>query len=457
MKSFAWSTPALLLAGLMACGDIADIPDGGVDGGGDASADAVGPADANATDADDAGSCIVGSTFDGPCSWSTFDITAINADAKGFDGAAFDGRYVYFAPRITTSFDGLVARFDTKGSFGVSSSWSFFDVSTTNPNARGFEGAVFDGRYVYLVPHGNQTGLDGVIARFDTTAPFTSAASWSTFDVTSINAGAKGFDGATFDGQYLYFIPNNNSLAWDGIVVRLDTTASFTASASWSVFDVSTVNAGAGGFIGATFDGRYVYLVPFHSAVSTVYGDGLVVRFDTTKSFTAMASWSVFDVSTIDTRAVGFFGAAFDGRFVYLVPFNDTVAARFDTTASFTASASWSTFDVSTVNSALTRPGFAGAAFDGRFLYLVPYGGGGSGLVARVDTTSSFTASASWSTFDVSTIDAMARGFMGAVFDGEFVYFVPQYNAKPDSVVARFEARPSPSMPNLPGWNGSFF
>ncbi len=455
MNSFARSVPSLLLVGLIACGDVARIPDSGVDSGGDAPLDAVGPApDANGTDA---GPCIVGSTFDGPCSWSTFDITAVNADAKGFAGAAFDGRYVYLAPRLNTSFDGLVARFDTKAPFGVSSSWSFFDVSTTNPNARGFQGAAFDGRYVYLVPDSNLTiGWDGVIARFDTTAPFASAASWSTFDVTSINADAKGFNGATFDGRYLYFIPADNG-TWDGIVARFDTTADFTASASWSVFDASSVNPGAGGFIGATFDGRYVYLVPFHSAISDGYGDGVVVRLDTASSFTASASWSVFDVSAIDARARGFFGAAFDGRFVYLVPFNDTVAARFDTTASFTASASWSTFDVSTVNSTLTRPSFAGAAFDGRFLYLVPYGGGGSGMVARLDTTASFTASASWSTFDVSTIDAMARGFMGAVFDGEFVYFVPQYNAKPDSVVARFEARPSASMPKLPGWNGSFF
>ncbi len=40
----------------------------------------------------------------------------------------------------------------------------------------------------------------------------------------------------------------------------------------------------------------------------------------------------------------------------------------------------------------------------------------------------------------------------GAVFDGEFVYFVPGANG----TVARFDAKTPPSLPKLPGWSGSF-
>src|SRR5262245_51480414 len=35
------------------------------------------------------------------------------------------------------------------------SKWAAFDVSTVNPKAKGFIGAGFDGRYLYLVPYNN--------------------------------------------------------------------------------------------------------------------------------------------------------------------------------------------------------------------------------------------------------------------------------------------------------------
>jgi hypothetical protein len=49
-------------------------------------------------------------------------------------------------------------------------------------------------------------------------------------------------------------------------VVRYDTANPFTASCAWSVFDPSTLALPDGGhvgnFVGAVFDGQYVYLVP---------------------------------------------------------------------------------------------------------------------------------------------------------------------------------------------------
>src|SRR5439155_1209450 len=131
------------------------------------------------------------------------------------------------------------------------------------------------------------------------------------------------------------------------------------------------------------------------------------------------------------------------------------IVARYDTQGVFTAAGAWSTFDVSTVNAG--AKGFIGAAFDGRFVYLVPYSNGATdGIVARYDTQGVFTASAAWSTFDVSTVNAGAKGFNGAVFDGRYLYLVPN-NGTVASTVARFDAKSPPSMPNLPGFFGSFF
>ena len=75
------------------------------------------------------------------------------------------------------------------------------------------------------------------------------------------------------------------------------------------------MNAGAVGFAGTAFDGRYVYLVPYNGAKS-----GLVTRYDTTALFAEKGSWSTFDLTIMNSEAKGFYGAAFDGQYVYLAP-----------------------------------------------------------------------------------------------------------------------------------------
>lgn len=83
--------------------------------------------------------------------------TMVNADATGFAGAAFDGRHVYFVPRSTDVTTGVVLRHDIDGDFVNASSWSNVDITiaTKNPEAKKFQGAVFDGKYVYFVPREN--------------------------------------------------------------------------------------------------------------------------------------------------------------------------------------------------------------------------------------------------------------------------------------------------------------
>ncbi len=190
--------------------------------------------------------------------------TTVNANAKGFNGGLFDGRYFYAVPLAYSSpsgFSGIVTRYDTQGSF-------------TTASAKGFIGAVFDGRYAYFVPYYNGAN-DGVVAQLDTQGAFSNASAWRTFDVGySVNSSAVGFSTGAFDGRYVYFVPNAG-----GAVARVDTQAavdagssSFTAPASWKAFDISTVNASAKQFFGAVFDGQYLYFVP--------NANGVVARFN---------------------------------------------------------------------------------------------------------------------------------------------------------------------------------
>ena len=100
-------------------------------------------------------------------------------------GATFDGRYVYYVPEET-----VVVRYDLSLPFGSDSSWTTFETTLVDANAKTFRGATFDGRYILFVPG---AGASQVL-RYDMTAPFGGATSWSTFDTTVTKcANAKGF------------------------------------------------------------------------------------------------------------------------------------------------------------------------------------------------------------------------------------------------------------------------
>jgi hypothetical protein len=75
------------------------------------------------------------------------------------------------------------------------------------------------------------------------------------------------------------------------------------------------------------------------------------------------------------------------------------------------------------------------------------------GLLARFDTTGAFDDKGSWSTFDQTQLTSNALEFFGAVFDGQYMYFVPYFTG----IVTRFDARTPSSLPGLPGFYGSFY
>lgn len=162
-------------------------------------------------------------------SWQSFDLRSV-AGTTSFAGAAFDGRYLYFAPGFDGDLagaapSGRVVRFDTQRDFSDATAFQSFDIATVRAAARGYHGATFDGRFVYFVPHSNRindasNGQHGQVARYDTRADFLSGAAWSFFDTTTLDGDAKQFTGAIFDGRFVYFIPARN-----GVLVRFDARA----------------------------------------------------------------------------------------------------------------------------------------------------------------------------------------------------------------------------------------
>ena len=117
--------------------------------------------------------------------WAAYDpgSNGVGSDPDGYDGAVFDGRYVYFVPRHNGyRFHGEVLRYDTGEAFDNVSAWSTYDYGAacgedcTDPN--GYIGAVFDGRYVYFAPANNGTEYHGEVLRYDTTGGFGDTVHW---------------------------------------------------------------------------------------------------------------------------------------------------------------------------------------------------------------------------------------------------------------------------------------
>jgi hypothetical protein len=128
-------------------------------------------------------------------------------------GPAFDGSHVYYAGYHAGS-GSVSARFDTAGDFLDKTAWATFEpvVKLQNDAAKGLSSTAFDGRYVYLI-----SSSTNVVLRHDSTAEFTDAGAWRFFDPGPLSDPAlSDFRGAVYDGRYLYLVPSN------GVVARFE-------------------------------------------------------------------------------------------------------------------------------------------------------------------------------------------------------------------------------------------
>jgi len=89
----------------------------------------------------------------------------------------------------------------------------------------------------------------------------------------------------------------------------------------------------------------------------------------------------------------------------------------------FNSATSWKVYDASNTDG-LPSKGFIRAVFDGVFIYFVP----GSGIVLRYNTLESFNSSTSWNAYNATVTDGLyTTNFIGGTFDGRYIYFSPHY------------------------------
>lgn len=378
---------------------------------------------------------------------------ASGLDAKGFLGAVFDGRYVYFSPQANTTLrpnktrrHGIVLRYDTQGKFKDSAAWQAYDAGNTDGlNTKGYYGAAFDGRYVYFVPRYSGDDYHSRVLRYDTHGAFDASSSWAAYD-----AGIpQSFQSAAFDGRYVYFAAGPGHAQKRIEMLRYDTRGGFKDQTSW--VSVNTPDMAPGmkikDYDGAVFDGRYVYFVPLHH--------GVPLRYDTTRPFNEPSSWTAFDATPLNMQMC--VGGVFDGRYIYYVPYSHHMAIRYDTRADFTQASSWQTFDAKTVKG-LGMFGWDGAFFDGKYVYFIPYWQKGvgqygrdaetfHGWMLRYDAAQPFDKAESWTAVDAGHTDGLdSRGFNGGAFDGRYLYLAAWdkgegegHNIKGHGVMLRYD------------------
>jgi hypothetical protein len=149
--------------------------------------------------------------FDDPDAWAYLKPSELAPEANvgPFTGAVFDGRRVWYVPNATST----VVGYDTLRPFDGKGSWAFVPIAPElAPDASGkaygtFNGGAFDGRFVYFAP------ADGRVIRFEVADQEDASVTWSSFDTTSLADPGDGYRSAVFDGRYVTFInPSRSTL-----------------------------------------------------------------------------------------------------------------------------------------------------------------------------------------------------------------------------------------------------
>jgi len=303
--------------------------------------------------------------FESNSAWTHMRLKNLGSiDFGGYYGAIFDNRYVYFIPQLNNKGPhSNFIRYDTQNDFESVDSWTYFNPNSDLSNQIPYSDAEFDGHYLYFTP----LTMNEVL-RYDTTQDFESVESWKTFDPSNNGVGSEssGYTNMGFDGTFVYFSPNSINEE----VLRYDTTQGFEEIESWSVFNYNKLGIGQSVFSDSVFDGKYLYFSPFIPKAN-------MLRYDTTQDFEEIESWSTINMAE-ELPKNGFRYVTFDGQYIYLMPYYhfegqilSYTAVVYDTTQDFHLKKSWDFNDIGTLDGKQII--FSKPVFDNNVIYFPPY------------------------------------------------------------------------------------
>jgi hypothetical protein len=325
--------------------------------------------------------------FRSPSSWSTFTPSTIDGLQVNFcHGIITDDRYAYFVPSFikgtqTLEVHSTFVRFDSRNN----------GASPSNPSSwAAYNASITSGLrtegYLGGVRANDRIffapGYSPNVLVYNTSLPFASPSSWTAYNISNaLSLPTSGFWSASFDGRWVYFAPFTKTTP----VVRHDTTRPFTETTSWQAHRPTGYPSDT--TLGTVSDGTNVYFIP-----QALPGFAIVTRFSPSPDFTNPAAWTFFNITAnFPSIPRGFAGGAFDGRYIYLAPRNHFKAVRYDTTKLFQSASSWEVSDIQYVGNSADK-GTAYATFDGRYVLYRAYSNIVANLVSstliRFDTKS---------------------------------------------------------------------
>lgn len=328
-----------------------------------------------------------------------------------------------------------------------------FDATLVNPMCKGYQGvtvAAYGGvTKIIYTPYGSNQQPHGWLLAYDPNAQggFKNKASYATTDLRqTVDGSAQGFLGGFVGDPPWYYLPpymkNTGAGTTDnGLFVRWKFTESIKTG-TYQKFDIQGMAnpPGAVGWATGAYDGsRYVYFVPV-SRFSTKKPHGWIVRYDTLGDFTHPSAWATFDLqASFGQKATGFQSNALIGDWLYLVPYGMgySLLLRLNITKDFSQPGSYQKVDLANFNQ--EARGYTGAVVNGDYLYLVPWRDltkplvkQSQSVIARYDTAGQFdpipSTNTSWQFFDLAGVNALAKGYQGGATNGPFMYFTPTAN-----------------------------
>jgi hypothetical protein len=282
-------------------------------------------------------------------SWQSFDPEVALATTGPHAAAVLEGKYLI----VAAAADNVFLRYDTSRTpytdFGFSSSWDTFNAPSTGYNGAvpvpggslysngngyaplkhtgdsfdaGWEVATFDGgtfscavtfgaactsKAVFLGPSGNSTTC---IAHWDNTKSLQDG--WDSFDLRALGPDFVDMNGVVTTNEHVYLTQFNHPDASAPLhIARKPVEGSLDAG--WEMQPTNVKNALARGYIGGTFDGRFLYFSPYPAPTTVV----IFNRYDTTLAFDDPNAWDVAAGAALAIPGNRHWGAVFDGQYVY--------------------------------------------------------------------------------------------------------------------------------------------
>jgi len=342
---------------------------------------------------------------------------------------------------------------------------SYLNPTTINPKAFSYQMADYDAQrnQVLFYPYGSITppiGNTGVLLAYHAnTNNFTSPSSWTAADLSQIvSSNAINFGGGFLDSSDNFaYLPAESHVALQiNLAKEYANPKDPTAYASMDLRKIPGI-PDAGGFAGVFANG-YAYFAPTGDPLKGHVVDGILIRYNSAKSFSTPTSWQWYNMNDITTPPDPALGGeqsmAYVSPYVYLIPFiqqdpsgksGQIMASkiiRYDTTKDFESASSYQTFDLTTLPfpSAIQAQmkGFTGSVAVGNKLILVPWGlrttKQTNSVAVMFDTTKQLNDPSAWQYIDLTTVNPEAGGYQFGWLDKNgFVWFVPtsNFNLKP--------------------------